>query len=118
MNRNFHTLLEGQDASTLDVMFLVESLRTGHHLKEKPLYSLLKEVLKHKDVLEAEGTPCSKTIRNKLQKKLVGVTLTFEFQNKETGRVRKFNGFASIPRKMFGRSKWQLIYTLAKVTFS
>lgn len=95
-------------------MFLVESLRTGHHLKEKPFYSLFKEFIRHKDVLEADGTPCSKTIRNKLQKKMVGVTHTFQFQNKETGRIKKFSGLESIPRKKFDRRKWQLIYTVAK----
>ena len=114
-SRNFHALINGEGATSLDIMFLIESLRTQHHLKERPFYALFKEFLNFKDTLEADGVPCSKTVKNKLQKKLVGVTLTFEFRNKETGRTRKFHGMDSIPRKKFDRNKWQLIYTVAKV---
>ena len=108
-------MLEGDNAGSLDIMFLVESLRTRHHLKERPFYSLFKEFLHHKNTLETDGTPCSKTIRNKLQKMLVGVTLSFEYRNKESGRIKKFNDMDSIPRKKFNRRKWQLVYTVAKV---
>ena len=99
----------------MDIMFLVESLRAQHHLKERPFYSLLKEILKYKDTIETEGAPCSKTIKNRLQKKLVGVTLAFEYRNKTTGRTKKFKDFDSIPRKKFNRREWQLVYTVAKV---
>ena len=108
-------MLDGENASSKDVMFLVESLRTRHHLKERPFYSLFKDFLQYKDILEKDGVPCSKTIKNQLKKKMVGVTLTFEYRNKDTGRVRKFKDTESIPRKKFERRKWQLIYTVAKV---
>ena len=108
-------MLEGDDASSLDVMFLVESLRTRHHLKERPFYSLFKEFLHYKDTLEKDGVPCSKTVKNRLQKKMVGVTLTFEYRNKQTGRTKKFKDMEYIPRKKFDRREWQLIYTVAKV---
>ena len=116
LRRNFHALLNGDEATSMDVLFYVESLRTKHHLKEKPFYSLFQEVLKYRDTLENDGVPCSKTIRNRLQKKLVGVTLSFEYRNQETGRIKKFNNLDSIPRKKYNRKKWQLVYTVAKVS--
>ena len=116
--RNFHSLLEGENASSTDVMFLVESLRTHHHLKERPFYALFNEFIRYKDILEKDGVPCSKAIKNRLKKKMVGVTLTFEYRNKETGRAKTFKDMESIPRKKFDRHKWQLIYTVAKVILS
>ena len=108
-------MLEGGNAGSLDIMFLIESLRTRHHIKERPFYSLFEEFIRHKDTLETDGTPCSKTIKNRLNKKLVGVTLSFEYRNKETGRIKRFHDMDSIPRKKFDRRKWQLVYTVAKV---
>ena len=99
----------------MDVMFLVESLRTRHHLKGRPFYSLFKEFMKYKDTLEADGVPCSKTIMSHLKRKLVGVTITFEYRNRQTGRTKRMKNVNAIPRKKFKRDKWQLIYTVAKV---
>ena len=113
--RNFHTLLDGEEATSMDIMFLVESLRTRHHLKEKPFYSLFKEFIHHKDTLEADGVPCNKTIKTHLQRKLVGVSITFEYRNRQTGRTKKMKNVDSIPRRKFKRDQWQLIYTVAKV---
>ena len=42
---------------------------------------------------------------------MVGITLTFEYRNKLTGRSKKFTNLDSIPKKKFDRNKWQLIYT-------
>ena len=108
-------MLNGENASSMDVMFLIESLRAGHHLNERPFYALFKDFVQYKDILEADGVPCNKTIKSKLQQKMVGVTFTFEYRNKESGRTKKFSGMESIPRKKFPKTKWQLIYTVAKV---
>ena len=108
-------MINGDEAHSLDVMFMVESLRTQHHLKEKPFYALFMEFLKYKDTFESDGVPCSKTIKNHLQAKMVGITLTFEYRNKITGRTKKCTNMDKIPRKKFGRNQWQLIYTIARV---
>ena len=85
-------------------------------MKERPFYALFKEFINYKNTLETDGVPSSKTIKNKLEKKLVGVTMTFEYRNKQTGRTRKFKDMKSIPRKKFDMRKWQLIYTVARVS--
>ena len=99
----------------MDVMLLVESLRTKHHLKEKPFYDLLSTIAPFLDTLKAEGVPSRFTIKRKMQSMMVGVKLTFVYRNRETGRLEKRRGLDSIPRKKFKPSLWALVYTIAKV---
>ena len=98
----------------MDVMLLVESLRTKHHLKEKPFYDLLTTIVPFLDTLKDEGVPSRFTIRRKMQSIMVGVTLTFVYRNRETGRLEKRRNAESIPRKKFKPSLWGLVYTIAK----
>ena len=99
----------------MDVMLLVESLRTKHHLKEKPFYDLLAKIVPFLETLTTEGVPSQFTIKRKMQSMMVGVTLTFVYRNRETGRLEKRRGLDSIPRKKFKSSQWCLVYTIAKV---
>ena len=101
----------------MDVMLLVESLRTNHHLKEKPFYDLLMKIVPYLDTLKDEGVPSRFTIRRKMQTLMVGVSLTFVYRNKETGRLEKRRDVESIPRKKFKPSLWALVYTIAKVEY-
>ena len=101
----------------MDVMLLVESLRTKHHLKEKPFYDLLTKIVPFLDTLKAEGVASRFTIKRKMQSIMVGVTRTFVYRNRETGRLEKHRGFDSVPRKKFKPSLWSLVYTIAKVYY-
>ena len=98
----------------MDVMLLVESLRTKHHLKEKPFYDLLLKIVPFLDILKADGVPSHKTIKKKMHSLMVGITITFVYRHKETGRLEKHRDMESIPRKKFKPSIWALVYTVAK----
>ena len=114
-SRNFHDLLMNGDASSIDIMLLVESLRTKHHLKEKPFYDLLKKIVPFLHTLQTDGVPSHKTIKRKMQSVMVGVTITFVYRHKVTGRLEKQRDMQSIPRKKYKASLWGLVYTVAKV---
>ena len=113
--RNFHELLNNGAASSIDVMLLVESLRTKHHLKEKPFYDLILKIVPFLHILQADGVPSHKTIKRKMQSVMVGVTITFVYRHRATGRLEKQRDMESIPRKKYKSSLWALVYTVAKV---
>lgn len=96
-------------------MLLVESLRTKHHLKEKPFYDLLQKIAPFLHTLQTDGVPSHKTIKRKMQSVIVGVTITFVYRHKVTGRLEKQRDLQSIPRKKYKASLWALVYTVAKV---
>ena len=112
--RNLRDLLENGDPASMDVMLLVESLRTKHHLKEKPFYDLLMKIVPFMDILHADGVPSHKTIKKKMSGLMVGVTITFVYRHKETGRLEKHRDMEAIPKKKFKPSIWALVYTIAK----
>ena len=113
--RNFHQLFENGHAGSRDVQILIESLRTRHFLKRKPLYEILTEVLKHMDTLREGGIVSDKTVQRDVYRLLVGTHMTAVFRNRQTGRVKVVQSQDSISKKRFPRKVYQPIYTLAQV---
>lgn len=112
--RNFHTKLKGQEATSMDVMLHIESLRTQYHVKGKPFYKLLGKIIEHLDTLQRDGIPSHDTVKRGLKKVLVGVTITYVFRHKTTGRVEKHTKAESIPLKRYNRRHWSQVYTVAQ----
>ena len=113
--RTFHQRFENGEADSRDVQILIESLRTRHFLKRKPLYQILSEVFKHMDILIEGGILSDKTVQRDVYKLLVGTHMKAVFRHRETGRVKMVQNQDSISKKKFPRKEYQPIYTLAQV---
>ena len=68
--RNFHQLFENGHAGSRDVQILIESLRTRHFLKRKPLYEILTEVFKRIDTLREGGIVSDKTVQRDVYRRI------------------------------------------------
>ena len=113
--RDFHQMFEDGHAESRDVEILIESLRTRHFLKRKPLYKILHEVFKYMDILMEGGMRSDKTVQRDVCRLLVGTHMTAVFRHRETGRVKTIRNQESISKKKFPRRDYQLIYLLAQV---
>ena len=113
--RTFHQRFENGQAESRDVEILIESLRTRHFLKRKPLYKILTEVFKHMDILIEGGMRSDKTVQRDVCRLLVGTHMKAVFRHRETGRVKVVKNQDSISKKKFPRKEYQLIYILAQV---
>ena len=94
---------------------MIESLRTRHFLKRKPLYQILNEVFKHMETLLDGGILSDKTVQRNVQRLLVGAHIKAVFRHRETGRVKVIQNQDSISKKKFPKKVYQLIYILAQV---
>ena len=113
--RTFHQRFEDGQVESEDVQILIESLRTRHFLKRKPLYQILSEVLKHLETLLDGGIQSNKTVQRKVQRLLVGAHLKAVFRHRETGRVKVIQNQGAISKKKFPKNSYQLIYIIAQV---
>ena len=94
---------------------MIESLRTQHFIKRKPLYQVLNGVFKHMETLMQGGILSDKTIQRDVSKLLVGTHMKAVFRHRETGRVKILQNQESISKKKFPKKDFQPIYTLAQV---
>ena len=113
--RTFSQRIENGEADSSDVQILIESLRTRHFLKHKPLYAILSEILKHMETLLEGGVQSGKTVQRNVNRLLVGTQMTAVFRHRETGRVRVVQNQDVISKKKFPSKEYQPVYILAQV---